>query len=251
MAGTSPAMTNERLPSGVARHGRQAHARNAASGLGQFRAGAFPRPIQPTGQSMANVVAICGSLRKGSFNRQLMNASIGLAPEGMTIKEAPSFAKIPIYNFDDQQSTGFPQGLRCAERGDPRRRRRADRVAGIQLVDPGGPEERHRLAVALQGSVVQGQAGGDPVGAPGGLLGGSRMQYHLRMASARDRRAGVRQARGDRQHGGAEIRRRQADRSGRDRPDQAAACRVRQVHRPGQGLPIQQEEQGATPCMQS
>ena len=58
---------------------------------------------------MANVVAICGSLRKGSFNRQLMNASMGLGPEGMTIKEAPSFAKLPIYNFDDQQSTGFPK----------------------------------------------------------------------------------------------------------------------------------------------
>jgi len=58
---------------------------------------------------MANVVAICGSLRKGSFNRQLMNASIGLAPAGMTITEAPSFAKLPIYNFDDQQSTGFPK----------------------------------------------------------------------------------------------------------------------------------------------
>ena len=61
---------------------------------------------------MANVVAICGSLRKGSFNRQLMNASIGLAPAGMTIKEGPSFAKIPIYNFDDQQATGFPEGRR-------------------------------------------------------------------------------------------------------------------------------------------
>src|SRR5437763_1096332 len=58
---------------------------------------------------MANVVAMCGSLRKGSFNRQLMNASIGLAPAGMTIKEAPSFAKFPLYNFDDQQSTGFPK----------------------------------------------------------------------------------------------------------------------------------------------
>src|ERR1043165_1807916 len=58
---------------------------------------------------MANVVAICGSLRKGSFNRMLMNTSIGLAPAGMTIKEAPSFANIPIYNFDDQQATGFPK----------------------------------------------------------------------------------------------------------------------------------------------
>jgi chromate reductase len=56
---------------------------------------------------MANVLAMCGSLRKGSFNRQLMNASIGLAPAGMTIKEAPSFAKFPLYNFDDQQATGF------------------------------------------------------------------------------------------------------------------------------------------------
>src|SRR5216683_1171573 len=58
---------------------------------------------------MAQVLAICGSLRKGSFNRMLMNASIGLAPAGMTIKEAPSFAKLSIYNFDDQQSTGFPK----------------------------------------------------------------------------------------------------------------------------------------------
>src|SRR5215212_9964482 len=74
---------------------------------GGFFHGGRGTAFQPTGQVMANVVAICGSLRKGSFNRMLMNASIGLAPEGMTIKEAPSFAKLPIYNFDDQQSTGF------------------------------------------------------------------------------------------------------------------------------------------------
>ena len=56
-----------------------------------------------------NVVSICGSLRKGSFNRMLMKASIGLAPAGMTIKEGPPFGNFPIYNFDDQQATGIPK----------------------------------------------------------------------------------------------------------------------------------------------
>ena len=56
---------------------------------------------------MANVVAMCGSLRKGSFNRQLMNASIGLAPVGMTIKEAPSFAKFPGFVRDPSGSVLF------------------------------------------------------------------------------------------------------------------------------------------------
>jgi hypothetical protein len=59
-----------------------------AAGRGD-RAAVFLVSNQPTGQAMANVLAICGSLRKGSFNRQLMNASIGLAPAGMTIKEGP------------------------------------------------------------------------------------------------------------------------------------------------------------------
>ena len=57
-----------------------------------------------------NVVAVCGSLRKGSFNRMLMNASMALAPEGMAIKEAPPFGGMPIYNFDDQQA-GFPASV--------------------------------------------------------------------------------------------------------------------------------------------
>ena len=55
-----------------------------------------------------NVISICGSLRKGSFNRIVMKALPGLAPAGMTIKEAPSFAEFPLYNADIQNSTGFP-----------------------------------------------------------------------------------------------------------------------------------------------
>jgi hypothetical protein len=36
-----------------------------------------------------DVICICGSLRKGSYNRMVMNALPGLAPAGMSLMEAP------------------------------------------------------------------------------------------------------------------------------------------------------------------
>lgn len=57
---------------------------------------------------MANVICICGSLRKGSYNRMVMNLLPGLAPPGLAIREAPPFAEFPVYNADIQDSTGFP-----------------------------------------------------------------------------------------------------------------------------------------------
>ncbi|MBM3527268.1 MAG: NAD(P)H-dependent oxidoreductase [Alphaproteobacteria bacterium] len=129
---------------------------------------------------MAQVLAICGSLRKGSFNRQLMNASIGLAPEGMTIKEAPSFAKMPIYNFDDQQATGFPKDVDAFHEAV----RAAD---GVLIVSaeynwsiPGGLKN----AIDWLSRYKEVSFKDKPVclqSAAPGLLGGSRMQYHMRM----------------------------------------------------------------------
>ena len=55
-----------------------------------------------------NTLMICGSLRKGSFNRALMNALPGLAPAGMTLAEAPPFRGFPLYDADLQTSAGFP-----------------------------------------------------------------------------------------------------------------------------------------------
>src|SRR5258706_14934188 len=55
-----------------------------------------------------NIVSICGSLRKGSFNAMVQRLLPSLAPDGMTIKPAPSFADFPLYNSDIQNSTGFP-----------------------------------------------------------------------------------------------------------------------------------------------
>jgi len=54
-----------------------------------------------------DILVICGSLRKGSYNAALARTLPSLAPPGMKLRTAPSFAKIPIYNFDDQQA-GFP-----------------------------------------------------------------------------------------------------------------------------------------------
>src|SRR5437773_7271270 len=56
-----------------------------------------------------NIVSICGSLRKGSYSAMVQRLLPSHAPEGMTIKPAPSFAEFPLYNFDIQNSTGFLQ----------------------------------------------------------------------------------------------------------------------------------------------
>ena len=55
-----------------------------------------------------NALMICGSLRKGSFNRALMNALPPMAPAGMTLAEAPPFRGFPLYDADLQTSSGFP-----------------------------------------------------------------------------------------------------------------------------------------------
>jgi NAD(P)H-dependent FMN reductase len=53
------------------------------------------------------IVGLCGSLRRGSFNRMLLNAAVGLAPEGMAI-EAESIREIPLYDGDVEAEQGIP-----------------------------------------------------------------------------------------------------------------------------------------------
>jgi putative NADPH-quinone reductase len=55
-----------------------------------------------------NVVTISGSLRKASYNSALQRALPELAPVGMTLAPAPSYAGFPLYNADLQAEAGFP-----------------------------------------------------------------------------------------------------------------------------------------------
>lgn len=128
---------------------------------------------------MVSIVSICGSLRRGSYNRMLMQALPGLAPPGMSIAEAPSFAGLPLYNADVQGSTGFPAEATAL----------ADAIRAADGVIFCTPEYNFSLPGGLKNAIdwvsrLPNQPfAGKPVAiqsASPGPLGGARVQYDLR-----------------------------------------------------------------------
>ena len=130
---------------------------------------------------MPNIISICGSLRSGSYNRVVMKALPRLAPAGMSIKEAPSFAEFPLYNADIQNSTGFPAAVSTL----------ADAIRAADGVVFCTPEYNFSLPGGLKNAIdwvsrLQNQPfAGKPIAiqsASPGPLGGGRVQYDLRRA---------------------------------------------------------------------
>ena len=121
-----------------------------------------------------NVLVICGSLRKGSLNRAIVNTLPALAPDGMRFTEAPSFAGLPIYDAD-LQADGFPPAVEAMGEAI----RTAD---GVIIVTP---EYNYSVPGGLKNAIdwisrLPNQPfAGKPVAlqsASGGILGGARMQ---------------------------------------------------------------------------
>jgi chromate reductase len=128
-----------------------------------------------------DVLVICGSLRKGSYNAALARTLPGLAPAGMKLRTAPSFEKIPIYNHDIQETTGFPAEAVAW----------ADAIRGADALIIVSPEYNWSIPGGLKNAIdwvsrMKEQPFKDkPVAlqsCAGGILGGSRMQYHLRQS---------------------------------------------------------------------
>jgi chromate reductase, NAD(P)H dehydrogenase (quinone) len=126
-----------------------------------------------------NVISICGSLRKGSYNRMVMNLLPGYAPANLKITEAPPFADFPLYNADVQNSSGFPEPVQ----------KLAEAVRAADGVIFVSPEYNFSIPGGLKNAIdwvsrVPNQPFvGKPVtmlSATGGMLGGGRMQYDLR-----------------------------------------------------------------------
>ena len=126
-----------------------------------------------------DVLTICGSLRKGSYNAMLARALPALAPEGMSFAGAPPFDVIPHYNNDDQEAGGFPASVTAF----------ADAIRAADGVIIVSPEYNWTIPGSLKNAIdwvsrMKDQPFKDkPVAlqsASGALLGGSRMQYHFR-----------------------------------------------------------------------
>ena len=125
-----------------------------------------------------NILTICGSLRKNSFNAALARALPALAGAGLSIKPAPAWADIPIYNADIQ-STGFPASVTTW----------ADAIRAADGVIIVSPEYNWTIPGGLKNAIDwTSRMKDDPFknkpvaiqSCAGGLLGGARMQYHLR-----------------------------------------------------------------------
>jgi chromate reductase len=126
-----------------------------------------------------NVLTICGSLRKGSYNAMVQRALPGLAPAGMSLTPSSSFADFPIYNADIQNSTGFPAAVNAL----------ADAIRAADGVIFCTPEYNFSIPGGLKNAIdwvsrLENQPfAGKPVAlmsASPGPVGGARMQYDLR-----------------------------------------------------------------------
>jgi chromate reductase len=124
------------------------------------------------------VLAICGSLRKASFNRMAMRAAIAAAPPGMHVSEG-LIGDIPLYN-EDLRETGEPAAVAKLK----------EQVKAADALLFVTPEYNYSVPGVLKNAIdwvsrppAQSPFDGKPVailGASAGNMGTARSQQHLR-----------------------------------------------------------------------
>src|ERR1017187_7464261 len=132
-----------------------------------------------TGELTLNIVTLCGSVRKDSFNAALVRALPSISSVELAFKEGPSVADIPIYDGDLERVSGFPSVITALSAAI----RDAD---GVLIVSP---EYNYSVPGGLKNmldwvSRTPNQPfARKPVliqSVSGGPYGGARMQHHLR-----------------------------------------------------------------------
>ena len=131
-----------------------------------------PKPI--------TILAICGSLRAGSFNRLALRYAIEVKPPGMQVQIA-DIALIPPYN-EDVRAQGFPPSVETLRR----------QIAAADALLFATPEYNYGLPGVLKNAIDWASRppdqpfAGKPMaimGAAAGIGGTARSQYDLRRAA--------------------------------------------------------------------
>jgi len=124
-----------------------------------------------------NVLAICGSLRAGSYNRAALRTAIELKPPGMMIETA-DIGSFPLYN-EDVRAQGFPAPVETLRR----------QIAAADALLFVTPEYNYSMSGVLKNAIDWASRppdqpfAGKPVaimGAAAGMGGTARAQYDLR-----------------------------------------------------------------------
>src|SRR5262245_32053267 len=124
-----------------------------------------------------NVLAICGSLRQGSFNKAALRTAIEEKPPGMTIETA-EVGLIPLY-IEDVRTLGFPPPVETFRR----------QIAAADALLFATPEYNYSIPGVLKNAIDWASRppdqpfAGKPVaimGAGAGMAGTARAQYDLR-----------------------------------------------------------------------
>ena len=114
------------------------------------------------------MVAICGSLRKGSTNRLLLRHLAGLAPHGVAV-EIVEIHPIPVYD-GDLDAAGPPEAVRALK----------ERVARADALILGSPEYNYSVPGSLKNAIdwcsrpaadIPRVFGGKPLGLVGSSTG--------------------------------------------------------------------------------
>ena len=123
------------------------------------------------------VLAFCGSLRKGSFNRMVLRACEQLLPEGMAL-EVFEIRDVPLYDEDVRQQ-GFP----------PRVQQMREKIRASDALLFVSPEYNYSIPGVLKNAIdwasrpPEQPFAGKPAAVMGvspSFTGTARMQYHLR-----------------------------------------------------------------------
>jgi chromate reductase len=132
------------------------------------------------GTNELRILGIAGSLRRDSYNRRLLAAAVGLAPEPLRI-EVFDLIDIPIYNGDLDAEGGRPEPVE-------RLKRKISAAHGLLIATP---EYNHSVPGVLQNAIdwasrPGGKSAfvGKPVaimGASPGAIGTARAQQQLKL----------------------------------------------------------------------